>query len=237
MSWKEYYRTVPESFCRQFGYDLLARIFNDEEKFPLVSKKTLNLVLGGFSPHTQTAPSFIRSCYRLRPDCQDRFFLLDLNKQPLRKAHFNFGSQKDINLVQADLTKLPFTNQSLDLIFLDGTAMFMTDEQVGSFAQEAKRTLTEYGLVISFSRSPFSEYTVPFNNFKDRLVNRVPIYHRSERRYRDLLSPLKIVSCFDCEGNNALVAGRKGNPLAEFFGQPYALEPRPPLSFFKTQTP
>jgi hypothetical protein len=224
MSWKEYYQTVPESFCNQFGYDILKRIFSDEEKFPLSSKKTLNLVLGGLSPYTKTTRSFIGYCQNLRPEQEDNFFLVDANRQPLREIYLGSEFQGNINLVQADLTSLPFDNKSVDLIFLDGTAMFMDDNRVGRFAKEANRTLTKNGLIVSFSSEPLSKYTIPLENLKDRLINHVPIYHRPKNKQRLLLNPLKVVSCFDCEGYLAIVAGKKDNPLPEFSGQPYALE-------------
>ncbi len=227
MGWSEYYRTVPESFCVQFGYDLLKRIFENRNGPAFPDGKSLNLVLGGFSPQTQTASSFVKYCQTLRPNYQDKFFLLDFNEAPMRRSFFNIYNQKGVSFIQADLTKLPFHSNSLDLIFLDGTTMFMDDEQVNLFLEQTNRVLTRNGLVVSSFRLPFLSQTVPLDNFMGKIRNRTPIYYRSEEQYRNLFSSrLRVVSLFDCGRNiGTLLAGRKDSPLKEFSGQSYLLYP------------
>ncbi len=227
MSWKEYYRIHPESFCSQFGHDLLSRIFNPQDKFFLTKKESLNLALGGFSPRTRTASSFIETCQKLRPQKKDKFFLFDVNHLPLKEPTFYPGKAKSFK-IQANLEKLPLANNSLDLIFLDGTTMFMKDEEVTRFGQEANRALSRFGLVVNFLKTPLFDQVAPISNFRGRMANKVPIYFRSKKRSQQLLSPLETVICFDCQGRTALIMGKKDNPLPKDPEYTYALEPAYP---------
>ncbi|KUK82752.1 MAG: hypothetical protein XD98_0510 [Microgenomates bacterium 39_6] len=229
MGWKEYYQTYPESFCSRFSYGLFKRVLEKSSASPLSKKPSLKLLLGGFSPNSSTANTFVDYCAKFRPDQEDEIYLLDLNHQPFKSVYFSSQfAPKKIYQVQADLTKMPFANNSLDLIFLDGTTMFMKDEEVGRFGQEANRTLSRFGLIVNFLKTPLFDQTAPISNFRGRVANRVPIFFRSKEKSQQLLSPLETVICFDCQGRIALIMGKKDNPLPKDPEYTYVLEPACP---------
>jgi hypothetical protein len=229
MGWKEYYQTYPESFCGQFGYELLSKIFNSQDRFFLNKKENLKLALGGFSPNSPTAATFINYCAELRPNQEDEIYLLDLNRRPFETAYLPpVPSQKNLYRVQADLTKMPFARNSLDLIFLDGTTMFMKSKEVGHFGREANRALSRFGLLVNFLKTPFVDQIAPISNLRGRRVNKVPIFFRSKQENQKLLDSLKTLVCFDCRGKTALIMARKDSPLPQDPEHTYALEPAYP---------
>ncbi|MDD3679353.1 MAG: hypothetical protein PHX72_00630 [Candidatus Shapirobacteria bacterium] len=225
MGWKEYYQTSPESFCLKFGRGLLKRILQDQTEYPLCQKESLRLALGGFSPRSKTASAFIDYCDQLRPNHKDEIYLIDLNCQPFQEVFLPSSLEDSItHKVQSDLTRQPFGNQSLDLIFLDGTTSFMKDEQLSQFGQEANRTLTEYGVVIALFPDHFSGLLSPISQLYSRVVNRTLIYCRSTKQHQSELTSLKLLWYLDSGRYTALVLGRQDNPCPEFSGYPYCLD-------------
>ena len=225
MGWKEYYQTCPESFCARFGRGPLGRVLKKSPLSPLSQKESLRLVLGGFSPNSPAAAAFINYCAEFRPGREDEVYLLDFNRQPFRAAYLpQLPKEKFLYWVQADLTKMPFTDNSLDLIFLDSTSTFMSDEQLSCFNQEAARTLTETGLVISFFPEPFPAFLLTLHQIRSCAVNRTRVYCRTAKDYLDGLKQLKLVWHLQDGAYNALFLGKQNSPYPAFFGSPYSLE-------------
>ena len=225
MGWKEYYQTCPESFCARFGRGPLGRVLKESPLSSLSQKQSLRLVLGGFSPNSPTAAAFINYCAEFRPDREDEVYLLDFNRQPFRAAHLPpLPKEKSLYRVQADLTKMPFADQSLDLIFLDSTSTFMSDDQLHQFDQEAARTLTETGLVISFFPEPFLAFLPTLHQIRSCAVNRTRVYCRTAKDYLDGLKQLKLIWHLQDGAHNALVLSKKSSHYEKFSGNPYSLE-------------
>lgn len=225
MGWKEYYQTFPESFCARFGYGLFKRVLEKSSASPLSRKPSLRLVLGGFSPNSSTAAAFVNYCAEFRPNQEDEIYLLDLNRHPLKTAYLpSSPPQKKLYRVQADLTKMPFADNSLDLIFLDSTSSFMNDNQLSQFNQEASRTLTETGVVISFFPEPFLAFLPSLDQIRSRAVNRTQVYCRTAKDHLDKLANLKLVWHLQDGAYNALFLGRQNSPYPTFSGSPYSLE-------------
>lgn len=220
MSWSEYYQqTHPESFCQQFGQDVLNRVFDHYLDCP---DQPLNLLLGGFSPQSSTAQSFIDHCRHLHSNLNDQIILLDKNSQPFQKGRFT--KKGNISCLQANLTNLPFKNHSLDLIFLDGTTMFMTNKEIDQFSQEAQRVLTNRGLVIACFSAPLLDSLIPFKNVLAQIANHTRVYLRSEQQTQTLFPHLKEIVAYDYRGDTALIFARPSHQAPAFSGQNYCLE-------------
>lgn len=225
MGWKEYYQTCPESFCAHYGYGLLKRILKKPSPSPLSKKSSLRLVLGGFSPNSPTVTSFISYCNEIRPNQKDNIYLVDFNSYPFRALYLPHPTgKKRIHRIQADLTKMPFSDQGLDLIFLDSTTTFMSNSQLRQFYQEAARTLTKKGIVISFFSEPLLSFWPSLDQVRSRAVNRTQVYCRTTKDHLDKLASLKLVWHLQDGACSALVLGRQDGPYPAFSGLPYSLE-------------
>lgn len=104
-------------------------------------------LLGGFVPFNGTPESFEKFCKKMHPNPQDKHIYLDINSQPFANPTARPG-------VQASLENLPFKENSVDFIFLDGTVDFMSDEAVRGFAQNAARVLSPRGLILMVKSDP-----------------------------------------------------------------------------------
>jgi len=225
MGWKEYYQICPESYYCRLGRGLLKRILEEPSCSPLAKKESLRLVLGGFSPQSPTAAAFVRDCLRFRPQKKDEIYLLDLNRQPLEEVIFPFlPEEKRLFRFQADLVKMPFADESLDLIWLDGTTSFMDNRKLAGFGREAQRVLTKEGIAISFSHEPLI-CLFPSSRFSHSCrVNKTQVYSRSAQESLSLLKDLKLIYNFAGNQETALVFAKNDSPYAPFSGRPFTLE-------------
>jgi len=225
MGWKEYYQICPESYYCRFGRGLLKRILQEPSCSPLAEKEKLKLLLGGFSPQSPTAAAFVRDCLRFRPQKKDEIYLLDFNRQPFKEISLpSLSQEKKLFFLQADLTKMPFTNESLDLIWLDGTTSFMNNQNLIDFGRETRRVLTREGIAISFSHEPLL-CLFPSSRFSYSCrVNRTQVYSRSVQENLSLLKDLKLIWHLDGDRETALVFAPKESSYKPFSGLPFALE-------------
>ena len=225
MGWKEYYQTCPESYYCRVGHGLLKNVLEESSCSPLAKKESLRLVLGGFSPQSPTATAFVRDCLRFRSQKKDEIYLLDFNRQPFEKASLPLPSkEKKLFRVQADLAKIPFANESLDLIWLDGTTSFMDNRKLAGFGREAQRVLTREGIAISFSHEPLI-CLFPSSRFSHSCrVNKTQVYSRSAQESLSLLKDLKLIYNFAGNQETALVFAKNDSPYAPFSGRPFTLE-------------
>ena len=120
-----------------------------------------------------------------------------MNRRPLTSLE-----RKESNHpLQARLEKLPFKPGSVDLMFLDFTLLFMNPIQVHNFFDEARKVLSENGLVLATYYNPGNACPL------DRLENRkifesmgIPTYYFEEKNLHQLAQPLK--SVFNAEFKN-----------------------------------
>jgi len=225
MGWKEYYQTCPESYYCRVGYGLLKGVLEESSCSPLAKKESLKLVLGGFSPQSLTATTFVRDCLGFRPQKKDEIYLLDFNRQPFKEISLpSLSQEKKLFFLQADLTKMPFANESLDLIWLDGTTSFMDNEKLSCFGKEAGRTLTKEGVVVSIFFESLVSFLSSFWSARESRRNHIQIYCRSVQENLSLLKDLKLIWHFDGDQETALVFAKKDSPYKPFSGLPFALE-------------
>jgi hypothetical protein len=225
MGWKEYYQICPESYYCRSGRGLLKRVLRESSCSPLAKKESLRLVLGGFSPHSSTAAAFINDCGLFRSQKRDEIYLLDFNRQPFEKASLPLLSkEKKLFRVQADLAKMPFANESLDLIWLDGTTNFMDNEKLSCFGKEAGRTLTKEGVVVSIFPEPLVSFLPSFRSARESRRNHTQVYSRSVQENLSLLKDLKLIWHLMGDWETALVFAPKDSPYTPFSGRPFALE-------------
>ena len=225
MGWKEYYQICPESYYCRVGRGLLKRVLEESSCSPLAKKESLRLVLGGFSPQSPTAAAFVRDCFRFRPPKKDEIYLLDFNRQPFEKASLPLPSkEKKLFRVQADLAKMPFANESLDLIWLDSTTNFMDNKKLSCFGKEAGRTLTKEGVVVSMFSEPLVSFLPSFRSARESRRNHTQVYSRSVQENLFLLKDLKLIWHLMGDQETALVFAPKDSPYAPFSGHPFALE-------------
>jgi len=119
---------------------------------------------------------------------------------------------------------MPFANESLDFIWLDGTTSFMDNRKLAGFGREAQRVLTREGIAISFSHEPFI-CLFPSSRFsRSCWVNKTQVYSRSAQESLSLLEDLKLIYNFDGDRETALVFAKKDSPYKPFSGRPFALE-------------
>ena len=225
MGWKEYYQTCPESYYCRVGHGLLKKVLEESSCSPLAKKESLKLVLGGFSPQSLTATTFVRDCLGFRPQKKDEIYLLDFNRQPFKEISLpSLSQEKKLFFLQADLTKMPFANESLDLIWLDGTTSFMNNQNLIDFGRETRRVLTREGIAISFSHEPliclFPSSGVSYSCW----VNKTQVYSRSVQENLSLLKDLKLIWHLDGDQETALVFAKNNSPYSPFSGLPFALE-------------
>jgi hypothetical protein len=181
--------------------------------------------LGGFSPHSFTAAAFINDCGLFRSQKRDEIYLLDFNRQPFEKTSLSFPPEgKKLFRVQADLAKMPFANESLDLIWLDGTTSFMDNEKLSCFGKEAGRTLTEEGVVVSIFPEPLVSFLPSFRSARESRRNHTQVYSRSVQENLSLLKDLKLIWHLMGDWETALVFAPKDSPYTPFSGRPFALE-------------
>lgn len=225
MGWKEYYQTSPESYYCRWGRGLLERVLQGDSSSFFAKKERLRLVLGGFSPQSPTAAAFVRDCLRFRPQKKDEIYLLDLNRQPFEEVVFPFlPEEKRLFRFQADLIKMPFADESLDLIWLDGTTSFMDNRKLAGFGREAQRVLTKEGIAISFSHEPLI-CLFPSSRFSHSCrVNKTQVYSRSAQESLSLLKDLKLIYNFAGDQETALIFAKKDSPYKPFSGLPFILE-------------
>ncbi len=225
MGWKEYYQTCPESYYCRLGRGLFKRVLEESSCSPLAKKESLRLVLGGFSPQSPTAAAFVRDCFRFRPQKKDEIYLLDFNRQPFKEISLpSLSQEKKLFFLQADLTKMPFANESLDLIWLDGTTSFMDNEKLSCFGKEAGRTLTKEGVVVSIFSEPLVSFLPSFRSARESRRNHTQVYSRSVQENLSLLKDLKLIWHFMGDQETALVFAKKDSPHKPFSGLPFALE-------------
>lgn len=225
MGWKEYYQICPESYYCRSGRGLLKRVLWESSCSPLAKKESLRLVLGGFSPHSFTAAAFINDCGLFRSQKRDEIYLLDFNRQPFEKASLPLLSkEKKLFRVQADLAKMPFADESLDLIWLDGTTSFMDNEKLSCFGKEAGRTLTKEGVVVSIFPEPLVSFLPSFRSARESRRNHTQVYSRSVQENLSLLKDLKLIWHLMGDWETALVFAPKDSPYTPFSGRPFALE-------------
>ena len=225
MGWKEYYQTCPESYYCRLGRGLFKRVLEESSCSPLAKKESLRLVLGGFSPQSPTATAFVRDCLGFRPQKKDEIYLLDFNRQPFKEISLpSLSKEKKLFFLQADLTKMPFTDESLDLIWLDGTTSFMDNRKLAGFGREAQRVLTKEGIAISFSHEPLI-CLFPSSRFSHSCrVNKTQVYSRSAQESLSLLKDLKLIYNFAGDQETALIFAKKDSPYKPFSGLPFILE-------------
>jgi len=225
MGWKEYYQICPESYYCRSGRGLLKRVLRESSCSPLAKKESLRLVLGGFSPHSSTAAAFINDCGLFRSQKRDEIYLLDFNRQPFEKASLPLLSkEKKLFRVQADLAKMPFADESLDLIWLDGTTNFMDNKKLSCFGKEAGRTLTKEGVVVSIFPEPLVSFLPSFRSARESRRNHTQVYSRSVQENLSLLKDLKLIWHLMGDWETALVFAPKDSPYTPFSGRPFALE-------------
>jgi hypothetical protein len=225
MGWKEYYQICPESYYCRSGRGLLKRVLRESSCSPLAKKESLRLVLGGFSPHSSTAAAFINDCGLFRSQKRDEIYLLDFNRQPFEKASLPLLSkEKKLFRVQADLAKMPFADESLDLIWLDGTTNFMDNKKLSCFGKEAGRTLTKEGVVVSIFPEPLVSFLPSFRSARESRRNHTQVYSRSVQENLSLLKDLKLIWHLMGDWETALVFAPKDSPYKPFSGLPFALE-------------
>ena len=225
MGWKEYYQTSPESYYCRWGRGLLERVLQGDSSSFFAKKERLRLVLGGFSPQSPTAAAFVRDCLRFRPQKKDEIYLLDLNRQPFEEVVFPFlPEEKRLFRFQADLIKMPFADESLDLIWLDGTTNFMDNKKLSCFGKEAGRTLTKEGVVVSIFSEPLVSFLPPFRSARESRRNHTQVYSRSVQENLSLLKDLKLIWHLMGDWETALVYAPKDSPYTPFSGRPFALE-------------
>jgi len=225
MGWKEYYQTCPESYYCRVGHGLLKKVLEESSCSPLAKKESLRLVLGGFSPQSPTATAFVRDCLRFRSQKKDEIYLLDFNRQPFEKASLPLPSkEKKLFRVQADLAKMPFANESLDIIWLDGTTNFMDNEKLSCFGKEAGRTLNKEGIAVSIFHEPLFPFLPSFRSARESRRNHTQVYCRSAKENLSLLKDLKLIWYLDGDRETALVFAPKESSYKPFSGLPFALE-------------
>lgn len=188
MGWNKYHtETEVFSFGEQehtyFG--VINHLANNNPE--IVNPKTpLNFVLGGFHPYSDSASSFMKFCHRIHSNPWDRHILLDQSCFPLKVTNVNSSAK-----IQARLEDLPFTESSIDYIFLDCTMDFMEPRQIEKFAAGISRVLKPDGLVLAMMKDP---WLGSWGNIWGGLRNHVPTYLYSIRHLRQITSPsLKLV--------------------------------------------
>jgi hypothetical protein len=225
MGWKEYYQTCPESYYCRLGRGLFKRVLEESSCSPLAKKESLRLVLGGFSPQSPTAAAFVRDCFCFRPQKKDEIYLLDFNRQPFKEISLpSLSQEKKLFFLQADLTKMPFADESLDLIWLDGTISFMNNQNLTDFGRETRRVLTREGIAISFSHEPLICLFPSSGVSRSCWVNKTQVYSRSVQENLSLLKDLKLIWHLDGDRETALVFAKNNSPYSPFSGLPFALE-------------
>lgn len=139
--WSKYYEVGASSFAQRTERykNAIRRLREQVPVFLSGSRKTF--LLGGFVPSNGTPQSFDELCRGVHDNSADKHIYLDLNRQP-------FKSSGDRPGVQADLRKLPFREESIDIIFLDGTTDLMDEQAIQDFAEGAARVLTKNGVII-----------------------------------------------------------------------------------------
>ena len=225
MGWKEYYQICPESYYCRSGRGFLKRVLRESSCSPLAKKESLRLVLGGFSPQSPTAAAFINDCGCFRPQKEDEIYLLDFNRQPFEKAGLPSPSEgKKLFRLQADLAKMPFADESLDLIWLDGTTNFMDNKKLSCFGEEAGRTLTKEGMAVIVFPEPLVSILPSFRSVCESCRNHTRAYSRSTKATLSLLKDLKLIWHLAGDQETALVFAPKDSPHKPFSGLPFALE-------------
>lgn len=139
--WHKYYEVGASSFNeRKQAYK--TAINNLKSQLPdFLSDSPKTFLLGGFVPSNGTPEAFDNLCRSLHDNPDDQYIYLDINAQP-------FSTNGDKLGVQADLAKLPFREDSLDVVFLDGTADLMDDQALQGFAEGASKVLTRNGIIL-----------------------------------------------------------------------------------------
>lgn len=183
--------------------------------------KVCNFVLGGVHCLDLSGQQFISFCQKIHPNPNDRHIILDKNLKPLLQD----GRRNKISdVLQADLTSLPLLDRSVDLVFLDHTLNFMTDNDVRKACQQLSRIIQPEGLVLATLSMP----ALPFiTSFWESRVNRAKTYLRSFDRIISLMSPLKPVIIAsaetDSDKNFGLIAlTSKESHLPAHQGDPFS---------------
>lgn len=143
--WSKYYegRTTNLGDRSSSYITAMKRLHEQVPTFLSSSPKTF--LLGGFVGSNGTPRAFDELCSAVHDNPADKHIYLDLNSQPFKSPAYRFGHKLG---VQANLAKLPFGEDSIDVIVLDGTTYFMDGETLQEFAERAGRILTKNGVII-----------------------------------------------------------------------------------------
>lgn len=177
-NWGKYYRAAEKGGCRppgknKFLYSLVA----SEYLSKMIQKPDkLNILIGGASSIC-TIFDFKSFFDGIRLGKKDNLTVLDQNCYPLKAIKRNLPGFAE---VQGRLEKLPFGAETVDLIVLDYTLHFMTEESIENFLKEAKRVLSRDGLVVCLVDRRRKEE-------KKRLL-KIVNYFRPNSFYLDLIS-------------------------------------------------
>lgn len=143
--WPEYYKLKVSHFGeRDKSYRRALNYLVQQTPDFLSPRDGKTFLLGGFHPSRGTPQDFIDFCRNLHPNPKDKHLFIDINYQPVRMLRKEFTKFR----VQAALENLPFSEGSIDMIFLDGTATYMSNEALNSFSQGADKVLSENGVVL-----------------------------------------------------------------------------------------
>jgi hypothetical protein len=201
LRWNNFYEKASISSFekRKFYYKQAINCLSLQNPELLTISEPKKFVLGGVCATNNSYPSFKQLCQDIHPNPDDVHIVIDMNYSPLSNLIHNtelsrIESVTESMFIQTTLEKLPFSDQSIDFIFLDGTLEYMNNEQVESFAQSADKILAKNGVVLIVKRFQQDAINVARRFADNETDSLYPItYPRSCKEVRRITQNLKLV--------------------------------------------
>ncbi len=186
--WENYYHQVVAPFgTRIVDYANAIDSLNVILPGFLCSSDRKIFLLGGVCPREGSDKDFVSFCKSIHPNPEDLHVMIDMNHSPLAwSAKFHPGLTT--KSAQALLEVLPFRNESIDTIFLDGTTEYMRNNQLENFIRGARCVLSRNGVVVI---TRFSRASVGYD-LKEHNGTTPQLFPRSLREFRRLTTGLKL---------------------------------------------
>jgi ubiquinone/menaquinone biosynthesis C-methylase UbiE len=164
------------------------------------NREKLTVVVGGLSG-AKSGKEFLKFLKSIRPSSHDSVLFLDMNFDPLYE-HISSSSRDSSRAIQANLDSLPFSEATVDLLFLDFTPDFMSNITLKRFFNEARRVLKKEGLILAACDSTSSIIEALSRDWFYKILLGVPHFSKKLKDYfkiaeKEGFTPLLTGSCHD----------------------------------------
>lgn len=184
-AWRRYHdNSDVESFSPSFngGYSgLLERAVSLNPDL-INSGEPRTFLLAGFHPNNGTPNEFLSIAIKLHSHVDDVHIFMDRSEASLRGA----PNVRSVRRVLSTLEQMDFEPGSLDLVFVDFTTDFMSDEQVRAFADRASKQLSPQGVIFLGKK-----YAEAWRIMLGRNSDFPEVHPRSTHQMKGLMDELK----------------------------------------------